>query len=139
MQTKQMHEDTTDDGAPHASGDTPAERPALRLKLPEEKARETAEESTGRKPVVLPRIDPARGGTPFATHGRAPAAEDEVEPDTKRTPRGDRLVSTGFLLGVGLIAAALTAGLFIVKLQKRVRLLEGRIEALEQTSSQTSR
>ena len=49
----------------------------------------------------------------------------------------ERQVSTGFLLGAGLIALLLVGGVVIARMENHVRRLDNRISLLEQTHVRT--
>ncbi len=113
--------------------------PGAAVEMPE--AEEAATADAPRKVSRLPRIDPNRDPSLYATHRPAPPDETaeraQLAAATGRVAKG-REISAGFLIGVALIVLALVGAVTIVRLEKHVRRLESRISALEQVQPQTA-
>ena len=73
----------------------------------------------------------------FATHRPAPPTERDEERQLAsiQPERGEKRVSTGFVLGVGILVISLVAGIAMVRLYHRVSRAEERIERLEKARS----
>jgi hypothetical protein len=90
-----------------------------------------------RKTSKLPRIDPRREPSPFATHRPAPPDDEAEEAQLaavtgRKVEARERQISTGFLIGAGLIVMLLVGGVVLARMEKHVRGLESRVSALEQ-------
>jgi hypothetical protein len=107
----------------------------------ESDADEPAMAESTRKVTRLPRIDLSRDPSLYATHRPAPADEAAEKAHlaavTGQRPK-ERELSTGFLIGVGLIVLALIGGVSIVRLEKHVQRLEQRVSQLEHAPTQTA-
>jgi len=89
-----------------------------------------AADATPRKHVELPSEQPGAAPYPFATHA-PPPPEQDAGARAASQPGRQKEYSTGFILGVLIIAVGLAAGIAIVRLQKQARRLERRIQTLE--------
>ncbi len=83
--------------------------------------------------VVVPPLEQRDSRFDYATYRTAP---DQTEASSEKksvapVPRGERRISTGFVLGTALIVIALISGIALVRLHKKVRALEQRISAIE--------
>ena len=90
-----------------------------------------------RKTSKLPRLEPKRVPSLFATHRPAPPDEEAEKAQLaaltgQKAKAQDRQVSTGFLLGAALIVMLLVGGVVIARMDKHVRGLEARVSSLEQ-------
>ncbi len=114
-----------------AAPELPAEQPPA--EQPE--AEQAPMTEAPRKLAKLPRIDPNRGPSIFATHA-PPPPDEAAEKAQLATVTGrkakEREMSAGFLLGVALIVLTLVGGVIVVRLEKHVQRLENRISTLEQ-------
>lgn len=95
-----------------------------------------------RKASKLPRIDPTREPSLYATHRSAPANEEAERAQLaaltgQKVKVQERQISTGFLLGAGLIALLLVGGVVIARMENHVRRLDNRIGLLEQIQLRT--
>ena len=77
--------------------------------------------------MVEPHMQPGAMKYPYATHAPAP----QEEGGSADGPAGEQRVSTGLVLGVLIIIAALIVGISIIRLNSRVRELENRVTKLE--------
>ena len=72
-------------------------------------------------------MQPGAMNYPYATHRLAPD-----EPDTEKAPSGfERRISSGFVIGVVVVAFALILGMSIVGQRRRIVVLEERVRVLE--------
>jgi len=119
---------------PTADAGTPADAEAdaeSDQELPETPSEQEPEEepAAAKKDakMVEPHMQPGAMTYPYATHAPAPQEEGK----SVGGPAGEQRVSTGLVLGVLIIVAALIVGLSIIRLNSRVRELENRITKLE--------
>ena len=91
------------------------------------------------KTLVMPPA-PEPGRNPFATHGPPPPDEkaEEAELAALTDRKAERTVSTGFLLGVGLIVVVLVGGIWLSRLGDKVTALENRLNRIEGLQVQTA-
>lgn len=124
-----------------------AGRPRLKVKRPpkaaggergeEEPAAQSPEDGTEQDSDAqqeLPRIDPDKGPSPYATH-RPPPQDENAEKAELEAVNGEeqaREISSGFLLGIALIVVALIGGILIARMQGKIGALERRVQNLEQ-------
>lgn len=85
------------------------------------------------KTLVVPPPSLEGGRYPFATHAPAPPDEEaeQAELDALAHRKPERMISTGFLLGIALIVVVLVGGMWIGRLGKKVAALENRVNRIE--------
>jgi len=90
-----------------------------------------------RKKVVLPSAHTAATRIPLASQRTAPASGQAqgAELATIRATPLERQYSTGFILGIAIVAVSLIAGIFIARLHKKTNRLESRLDRLERVIS----
>ncbi|KPK65162.1 MAG: hypothetical protein AMK73_03765 [Planctomycetes bacterium SM23_32] len=88
---------------------------------------------TAPKKIVLPSSDAPEVRFPFATHRPAPTDEsaEEAELAAVTAPKAHREISTGFLLGLALLAIVLIGGVWLARLSGKVSALERRVSRAE--------
>jgi hypothetical protein len=87
-----------------------------------------------RRKVLLPSQQPEGQPVPGSVHGSAPggSGEDTEGSQKESVPSGpQKNYSTGFILGVLMLAIALAGGIAIARLCRRVERLESRVTTLE--------
>ncbi len=111
---------------------TPAEMPPVD---------EAPMDEAPRRVSKLPRIEPNREPSLYATHRPAPPDQAAEKAQLAAACGGkarEREISAGFLIGVAMIVLALIGAVVVVRLEKHVQRLESRISALEQVQPQTA-